>query len=410
MKDFKDLPRTVNLNHNGHNVIITNQMFWHFVLEYNLDYNTEYHNQVEKPNDLYEQFLQQNKDYSVYHYSYAPVPKSKGYRPKSFEALLLADDKKSIIKLEVDSYNRVVISIAGISKTITDDLYEKVSQSFPEKKIEPKTKRLKMDFWYMANRPTSVQREISVPDWEDVKDNYTTEIRLEVEKLLLLKEPTNEPKLVILNGIPGCGKTYLLRTLLWEWREWAKADFVLDPEAMFARPDYLLKLVLDDEGDDDDDDELPFLLDALKSQKNEKKWRVIVLEDADTFISTSAKVENGQSMARLLNILDGLVGQGLKILFIITANEDEQKIHEAMKRPGRCLSNITFEGLPKQQALDWLAAKGLGEEYLPDGSNKSLGFRGGQESTYTLAELYQIVKENKPEVENAYQETKTEEF
>jgi SpoVK/Ycf46/Vps4 family AAA+-type ATPase len=391
------------------------QMFWHYALENDLDYFTEYSCQVEKPNDLFQKFLEDNKDLSIYHFWYIPSPKLKGYRTTSFETILVSTDKNVVVRLEVDTYHRVAATIAGVNKSTTDAMYEKLLLAFPEKKIEPKTKRLKMDFWYMANRPTSVQREISVPDWSDVKENYTPEIQTEVEKLIKLNNPVDESKLLILNGKPGCGKTYLLRTLLWEWRAWAKPDFVLDPEAMFARPDYLLRLVLDEADEDDDEIDLEAgitldqLINSAHPRTDEKKWRVIVLEDADSFISSSAKVENGQSMSRLLNILDGLVGQGLKILFIITANEDEQKIHEAIKRPGRCLANITFEGLSKQQALDWLAARGLGEKHLPEVSNKAVGFRS-DESRYTLAQLYQVVKEHSTEVENASQDTKTKEL
>lgn len=63
-----------------------------------------------------------------------------------------------------------------------------------------------------------------------------------------------------------------------------------------------MRVVLDgDDGDDGDDDEL-------------KRWRLLVLEDCGEFLRADAKQEMGQGLSRLLNLTDGLLGQGLNLL------------------------------------------------------------------------------------------------
>lgn len=379
-KDFRELNKNATINSN-YVLQLINQMFNYYILEYKLEYTTEYENTVVNVGDYLEAFLKENPEFGIYHCHYSSGSSKK---KKPLITLLIRSDNKSVIFINCDNYNHLTVQVAGDTKATSDEVFEKVRLAFPEKKIEKTEKKLKMDFWYLTNHPTSVQREIVVPDWESVKNNYSVAVASEIEELIKLKEPLDDSKLIILNGKPGCGKTFLLRTLLWEWREWATPSFVLDPEALFNSPSYLLNLVLDDE-----DDDYPELNSGAEP---EKKWRVIVLEDADNFISVESKTNNCQAMSRLLNILDGLVGQGLKILFIITANEDEQKIHEAVKRPGRCLANISFEGLPENQAREWLESKGVEGFRLPVSITRSVGFNKTDSHTYTLAELYQILK------------------
>ena len=51
----------------------------------------------------------------------------------------------------------------------------------------------------------------------------------------------------------------------------------------------------------------------------------------------------------LLNVGDGLVGQGLRILVLITTNEPPSRLHPALARPGRCLSSIAFRAFNPEE-------------------------------------------------------------
>ena len=76
---------------------------------------------------------------------------------------------------------------------------------------------------------------------------------------------------------------------------------------------------------------------------------MLVLEDCDEFMRTDAKSGSGQSLARLLNMTDGLLGQASN-----TTNENIAVLHPAITRPGRCLSQIHVGPLSYAEATDWL--------------------------------------------------------
>ena len=47
-----------------------------------------------------------------------------------------------------------------------------------------------------------------------------------------------------------------------------------------------------------------------------------------------AKERTGQALSRFLNVVDGLIGQGLRLLVLVTSNEELGKLHPAVSRPG----------------------------------------------------------------------------
>ncbi len=49
-----------------------------------------------------------------------------------------------------------------------------------------------------------------------------------------------------------------------------------------------------------------------------------------------------------------MLAQGSKTAFIITMNEPVERFHEAVIRPGRCASRVSFEPLALRQARNWL--------------------------------------------------------
>ena len=53
----------------------------------------------------------------------------------------------------------------------------------------------------------------------------------------------------------------------------------------------------------------------------EKPWRLLVLEDTGELLSADARDRAGQGLSRFLNVVDGLIGQGLRVLVLVTTNE-----------------------------------------------------------------------------------------
>jgi hypothetical protein len=171
---------------------------------------------------------------------------------------------------------------------------------------------------------------LDVLPWEEVGDHYPDAVRSALDALVQHRPSAGTARrLVLWHGEPGTGKTSAVRALLHAWREWAGAVVVTDPDSLLQDGRYLRRTVL--EADDDDDE----------------RWTVLVLEDAEALLR---KETGGAAMGKLLNLSDGLLGQGLRCLFLITTNEQLGRIHPAVVRPGRCLAQVEFGRLPAAQA------------------------------------------------------------
>ena len=178
-------------------------------------------------------------------------------------------------------------------------------------------------FWHMAPRgPRQIGRTVSISPWPTIRQNYASSVASALDRLMLLDPSTARGRLLLLHGPTGTGKTTALRALAHAWRAWCHFDYVLDPERLFYDPSYLMSLVL---GDDEED----------------RLWRLLVLEDCDELLTDKARMRSGHAgLGRLLNLTDGLVGQGLKVLVCLTTNQRLASLDPAVVRPGRCVAQI----------------------------------------------------------------------
>jgi ATPase family associated with various cellular activities (AAA) len=203
----------------------------------------------------------------------------------------------------------------------------------------------------------ALSRGLDVPTWAEIRANYPSTVRAALEQLFAATfHPGDGGKLVLWHGEPGTGKTHALRALAWEWRAWCELHYVTDPEQFFGgRTDYLMDVVLRE-----------------PDSGPEEKWRLLVLEDTGELLAADAKERTGQGLSRLLNVVDGVIGQGLRVLVLVTTNESLKRLHPAVARPGRCAFKVEFRTFPAEEASAWLRDRGLEAES-----------EGG-----TLAELY----------------------
>jgi hypothetical protein len=211
-------------------------------------------------------------------------------------------------------------------------------------------------FWSLGpHGPQSVRRRIAVPRWADVAVNYHAPARTKIQRLVDLRVPDEAAgKLILWHGAPGTGKTWALRALGREWCEWVDLHYILDPEEFFGHTAAYMISVLLDNGESKG--EVPA---AVEGERPREMWRLIVIEDAGELLGQDARMQVGQGLSRLLNVCDGLIGQGLRILVLITTNEDIGQMHEAVKRTGRCLSDIPFEALDPDEVAEWARVRGL---------------------------------------------------
>jgi Domain of unknown function (DUF5925)/ATPase family associated with various cellular activities (AAA) len=253
---------------------------------------------------------------------------------------------------------RIYVDVAAHDLGVFPAAKEALRSWFPASQPEEK-QRIGITFWSLGrNGGRRTGRQIDVPAWAEIADNYPAAVRPRLGGLMGgTFEPGVGGRLILWHGEPGTGKTYALRALGWEWRSWCDLHYITDPETFFgSSPAYMLDVLLNE---DDDDDE-------------KSRWRLLVLEDTGELLAADAKARTGQGLSRLLNVVDGLIGQGLKILVLVTTNEPLGRLHAAVSRPGRCAVQTEFVRFTTEEAAEWLERQG----------RDSLG------RTSTLASLY----------------------
>ena len=228
-----------------------------------------------------------------------------------------------------------------------------------------------------------------MPAWEEIDGNYSAATREQLTSLMRDFQPARGGQLLLWHGEAGTGKTFALRALAWEWRSWCQIHYIVDPDSFFGEhADYLMSVLLEppfpmmvgegygpamgvsqavmtlgdhgDFGDDGDEDD-------------DRLWRLLVMEDTGELLAADARERTGQGLSRFLNVVDGLIGQGLRVIVLVTTNEEIRKLHPAVARPGRCAANVLFEALPADEAAQWLRGHGVEE---------------GTPGSRTLASLY----------------------
>ncbi|CAF3406741.1 unnamed protein product [Rotaria sp. Silwood1] len=181
------------------------------------------------------------------------------------------------------------------------------------------------------------------------------------EKILKECNKKDGKGIVLLHGIPGCGKTHYIRYLVEEIQDKKLIYIPPDMAKDISKPEFL-----------------PFLLQHPNS--------ILIIEDAENIVRDRNEITTNasQAVANLLNLSDGLLGDAMHNQIIATFNCDLTIIDKALLRKGRLIADYEFGKLDVDNAKLLSNKLGFDMEHIS--------------KPMTLAEIYNQDEQNNVEI------------
>ena len=269
-------------------------------------------------------------------------------------------------------------------------IYNELIKYKPIKKV--KEDQTPIHFWHLSKDAKRNVKQIHTPFWNEIMQNYPISMQEDLTALMnLTPDNLSGGKLILWRGLPGTGKTWCIRSLTNSWKKWCTAHYIIDLDNFLGTSvNYMLGVIakINNENELDADSSVDDVIDYVKEEaagKKFNKWNLLILEDAGELITNDAKLRAGTALSKLLNIGDGLLGQGMNLLILITTNEELQDIHSAISRQGRCLSNLEFISFNETEAKEWL---------------KNHNYEGDLPPSTTLSDLYSVLPNKMKTIKN----------
>lgn len=191
--------------------------------------------------------------------------------------------------------------------------------------------------------------DVRLPTYEiDVEMNYGSEFAKKYDKLVEKLKDTNKSGLILFSGIPGSGKTTIVKKLAMN----------IDKKIIFVPPGTVDVITS------------PNFINFMLEHRNS----ILLIEDAEKVVrSRDGEGGNPEGVSNILNLTDGFLGDCLNLFIIATFNTPREKIDKALVRKGRLVADHHFEELTADQANIIL---------------KKIGSKRIAKEPMTLAEIY----------------------
>lgn len=260
---------------------------------------------------------------------------------------LLHGDGFRVHLLLVRRRPEVQVLVTAESAELADKVLAEIRGGAPKPAEQGEHARVSLWAAGTGGGPTRHRRWMEAPQWSTIAGNYPAEAGRALSRVMAMTQgPERGGRLILWYGEPGTGKTTAIRALARQWHGWADFHFVLDPADFFGGPDYLMHVVTAEDQWWE------------RTTTSADRWKVVVVEDGDELVRADSRRSAGSSLGRLLDLTDGILGHGMRVLLLLTTNEPVHALHPAVVRPGRCLADVEFRLFSPAQAAHWLGQSG----------------------------------------------------
>lgn len=242
--------------------------------------------------------------------------KPKGKKDLKCDSVLFVLQNEIIIDLDEDGELNVLYTTKG--QDLARELFDELSKMKRKAKVPEPTLRL------LADKGDGLDlHEIKLKKPKlSVEEHYNADLQaLHAHILKQLRKPKSG--IYLFHGAPGTGKSTYIRYLI----HCARKKVIFFPSKLAGNLD------------------APAILPTLLENPN----CILVIEDAEDLLVSRENERNG-AMSAILNLTDGLLGEGLHVQIICTFNTHISNIDKALMRKGRLLAMYEFKPLATTKA------------------------------------------------------------
>jgi GTPase SAR1 family protein len=216
---------------------------------------------------------------------------------------------------------------------------------------------------------------------------------MNVDKLIQDFYDSNE-SILILTGIPGTGKTSLVKRLMYGFYDIERKNHA-GGDNQFSLDCHYIK------------DPLVMLFEDYWQAFLKSEPSLLILDDFDNELSPRTNHDDNTLVNKLLSVSNGIFEHNSKI--IITTNRADTEIDEALLRPGRCFDILQLRALTRKEAKNvWINNL----EHSEESFENSRGFSGldmitqshlmSESDKYKMSQNVEYLYEHDISVRNKY--------